>query len=357
MSGIHQILYVGDLTDGGTSLQRCRALQDLGHQVATVNTVSPAPTPPWQVFLSRVSNRLFRLGLKGFSPLDWSQASRQIVSAARAQAFDMVWIDKGLTISAEALRDVKKARPQCLIVGYSPDDMAGRHNQSGRFLRQLPLYDFFFTTKRYNVAELQALGCRRVHFTGNAFDPHTHRPVPLSPEEKHALGGPVGFVGGWERERARALRRLADSGIPVVLWGDCWREKTPHPRLDVRGPSPYGDRYARAVCALEINLHFLRKLNRDTETTRSIEIPACGAFMLAERTEDHLALFQEGREAEFFGSDDEMLEKVRFYLAHPAERQRIAAAGRERCLKSGYSYQARLTEMLDVIRTGAGAAG
>jgi spore maturation protein CgeB len=107
-----------------------------------------------------------------------------------------------------------------------------------------------------------------------------------------------------------------------------------------------GDEYAKGICAFHINLGFLRKLNRDRQTQRSIEIPACGGFMLAERTDEHSQLFQEGREAEFFASNDELVSKVRYYLDHALERQSIAAAGRQRCLSSGYSNHERLKGML-----------
>ena len=67
------------------------------------------------------------------------------------------------------------------------------------------MYDAFFTTKTYNVEELRALGCRQPLLIGNSYDPATHRPVAVSPAERDAYGGEVGFIGAWEAERAETL--------------------------------------------------------------------------------------------------------------------------------------------------------
>jgi spore maturation protein CgeB len=260
----------------------------------------------------------------------------------------VLWIDKGLTITAATLREVRIRQPGCRILGFSPDDMYQRHNQSPQFRAHLPLYDCFFTTKSFGVAELRAIGCPRVAFQDNGYDPHTHRPLTLSADERARYGGPVGFVGSWEAARAASVSRLAAAGVPVRVWGNTrWGGRyRPHPQLRVEARALHGIDYARALNAFDINLCFLRKLNRDRQTTRSVEIPACGAFMLAERTDEHQQLFREGVEAEFFGSDDELLDKVRYYLDHPEARRRIAAAGRERCERGRYSYRERIRDML-----------
>ena len=68
--------------------------------------------------------------------------------------------------------------------------------------------------------------------------------------------------------------------------------------------------------------------------------------MLAERTKRHLEFFEEGKEAEFFGSNAEMLEKARYYLENNEKREKISRAGRERCMASGYSMRAQLDHIL-----------
>jgi spore maturation protein CgeB len=67
---------------------------------------------------------------------------------------------------------------------------------------------------------------------------------------------------------------------------------------------------------------------------------------LADRTEEHLSLFEEGVEAEFFSTDEEFVDKARYYSDHEQERLKIAEAGRRRCLRSGYSYDDRIRQIL-----------
>jgi spore maturation protein CgeB len=154
------------------------------------------------------------------------------------------------------------------------------------------------------------------------------------------------------------MLRLARGGIRIAVWGGEWEKfGESHANLRIRREALDGLDYAKAINGARINLAFLRKAARDLQTTRSVEIPACGAFMLAERTDEHRRLFEEGREAEFFSSFEELERKCRYYLEHEDERARIALAGLERCRRGGYSNRERLREVLAYVARSFPALG
>lgn len=337
------IVYVGSLSSGSTALHRMHALRDGGAAIYPIDTAPESA----QSLEKSIFMRIWR---RAVGPVDLARANARIHKAFAQETPNILWIDKGLTISAGTLRWVRGKCPNCIIAGYSPDDMTNPGNQSRHFIAGLPEYDVYFTTKTYGVTELKTLGARRADFIGNSYDPSTHRPLAPSAEQRKQLGGSVGFIGQWERDRSASLCRLAGAGVPVRVWGLDWHKcQSQSDLLRLERRPLWGNDYALALCSFDINLCFLRKSNRDLQTTRTMEIPACGAFMLAERTDEHLALFEEGKEAEFFASDAELIDKAKYYIAHPAQRRVIAEAGRQRCLRSGYSNQDRMADMMKVI--------
>ncbi len=342
------ILFVGDMGRSSRAAMLARALSELGHAVRAVGSEPNDPSGerhypadlPWRVCA--------KFGL----PPDRAGVNAALVSALDERSYDVLWVSKSLALRTQTLLRARRTQPKMQLVFHSEDDMFARHNQSLWFRRSLPLYDVVFTHKSYNAdpGELPALGARRVVMVDKCFDRHLHRPVATTPEDRAALGSPVGFAGTFERERAQSMLALAEAGVGVRVWGNGWSAwRGRHPLLAVEGCDLAVERYVRAISATDVNLGFLRVQNRDLQTDRSVEIPACGGFLLAQRTDEHRRLFEEGAEAEFFGSQDELLAKVRHYLAHPDERRRIAAAGRARCL-AGYAFHDRLRDLLRIVR-------
>ena len=198
---------------------------------------------------------------------------------------------------------------------------------------------------------MKKLGAKNVFFVNNSYSEVFHKPYTLTEEEKNELGGDVGFIGAWEEERCKSILYLVNHGVKVKVFGDAkWNKYANYsPNLTIMGRLLTKEDYCKSLHAFRISLCFLRKMNFDTQTTRSVEIPACGGFMMAERTEEHLNLFEENKEAIYFSTDEELLKKCLYYLVNVEERNKIAVAGRERAVMSGYSNEDMIRSFINSI--------
>jgi hypothetical protein len=113
-----------------------------------------------------------------------------------------------------------------------------------------------------------------------------------------------------------------------------------------RGGSLAGDDYAKAIQCAKVNLGLLSLENRDLHTTRSLEIPALGALLCAERTSEHLAMYQEGTEALYWSDAQECADMCRHALVDEARRQAIASAGHQRVMRNGHYNEMIVTSIL-----------
>lgn len=340
-----RILSIGQFSANGVSntcLHRNWAL----HRIAEVDDIDSSQQNGQ---LYRGINYLFRKGL----PIRYinKDFNERIVNQFCQKRYDIVWIDKGIYVLKKTLCDIKEKSPETIIIGYSPDNMAERHNQSQVFLESLPYYDLFITTKSYTLSDLYGLGARRVLFVDNAYEKSFHHPYVLSEEEKKRLGGEIGFIGTWEQERCDSILYLAQNGLPIRVWGGGkWlKYKGAFPSLTIENTGLYTEDYNKAISAFDISLCFLKKINHDLQTTRTMEIPACGSLLLAERTSEHTRLFEDGKEAVFFSSKEELLNRCKYYLNHPNERKQIAQAGLLRCRNSGYSNDDMIRRVIRLV--------
>lgn len=256
-----RILSIGTFTKQGisnTCLHRTWALEKLG-EVERIDT-----TLKNNILYYRIINHLFvryRLSIS----FHVNELNREIQQKVKNQKYDIVWIDKGVFIEAKTLRYIKQEQPHCLVVGYSPDNMAERHNQSQVFLKSFSYYDFYITTKSYTVDTLRQMGCKNILFVNNAYESSFHHPYQLTEEERERLGGRVGFIGAWEKERCRSILYLAEHGIPVRVWGGGkWLDyKGLYPNLKIEDKGLYSEDYNKAISAFDISLCFLRKINHE----------------------------------------------------------------------------------------------
>ena len=336
-----RIFYIGQLPEGGTALERMKALNGLGHSTVPFDVspfVNRAPRPlqslAWRLNMGPVLNQMNR------------ELTRQ---AGGLRTISHIWVDKGTWVFPETLQHLKQITG-ARAVHYTPDSQI-LSQRSRHFMSSLPLYDALVTTKEWEVDAYKEAGAKQVILTHQGYD-RRFFPRRVRESERSKFDSDVCFIGHTQRHYAERLQILSSLCIRLRIWGDAWpryAEKHPWAQALV-DKGLWGETYPTALACAKIGLGLLGKHIPETSTTRTFEIPAMGTFLLAERTALHQQLFDEGKEAEFFSSDDEMSDKTRFYLKNDEARQRIAAAGRIRCDRSGYSSTELLQKIIDTIQ-------
>jgi len=341
-----RMLYVGGSGESGNAADKKGALASLGVELVSFDTRPYLAMGPWP--LRSLAHRI-NLGL----PV--RRLNRDLSRfVGTLSALTHVWVDKGRWVRPETLTAIRE-RFGASLVHYSNDALF-LANRSRHFRASVRLYDFLFTTKDFELDHYRRAGARRVRHLFDGVSEQRFFPRQPSAELLDRYGTDVTFIGRCEPHYAACLRAAARSGADVRIWGPRWpRYARSHPwaRQRVAGDGLWLEDYPGALSAAKICLGLLSKGFPETTTTRTFEIPACGTFMLAERTAEHLSLFEEGKEAEFFDSEGELVDKIRHYLAHPDERERIAAAGRRRFLSSDYTRRARVRQMLEIVTADA----
>lgn len=251
---------------------------------------------------------------------------------------DIVWIDKGIWVTARTLEMLKRAGAR--LVHYTPDPAIAFH-ATPNFLASLPLYDLAITSKAWELDEYKMSGAKRVFFCHQGASPHRVRPLQPLDSESEYFSSDVVFVGHAEPHYVQTMLEISRllPAINLKIWGAWGKAVRAYPQLKRfwQGSGVYGDDYAKSLTSARIGMGLLTKYIPETETTRSFEIPACGTLLLAERTTSHMAFYKEGEEAEFYSSPEEAVRKIAFYLENGDRRGSVARAGHRRFIESDYT--------------------
>lgn len=321
----------------------CRALQELG--------VETELFPSHSYTLPGVLGRVERRVLAGPGVL---RLRRALLNRVRAFKPDVTLLYQGHYFDPDTVRQLRKST---FVAGYHNDDPFGIKKNILRyrhFHKALHEYSGFHAYRKPNVDELLAAGVPKVKLLLPYFRPWVDYPRTLTTEEAAQWSCDICFAGHLEPdERIGHLSALACADIKLRLYTqpEHARSLLPPDVWNRIGPTQVArnDDYRKALCGSRIALSFYSRWNRDQYTRRSFEIPACGVFLLSERTEAMTALFKEGVEAEYFSSTEELLDKTRFYLEHDAKRLAIAQQGRDKVVRAGHDIRSRMNQWLEDV--------
>lgn len=327
-----RVAYVG--VNDGTCLSRLKVLRSLEDDVVDffIDTRRALPSR-----LTRLAERtlFYTPGLR--------RLNRDLLRFCESAKPSIIWVDKSVWIWPSTLTAFRRAG--IFLAHYLSDALyptpIGLWWSFHLLRRSLPLYHLNFTTNSDDVAALRRRGEVAVELTHLAFDHERFTSARLSADDAQSWAAPMIFIGHHEPRTERYVQALLTAGVPVKVYGSSWQRHAP--AIARQWPAAVGASlsdtdYVKAIKGARIALCCVSEWNYNQTAARSYEIPACGTFLLAMRTPQHLDSYREGTEAEFFDSPEELVTKAKHYLANDDERAAIAAAGNRRCVTDEYTW-------------------
>lgn len=270
----------------------------------------------------------------------------RLVMKAKAYEPDVIVVFRCEFLSSETVRQLSSLAKSKIVNIYpdSPNVIPG----ANKILRTnaLHCYESVFTFSRSLIPVFHQLGAKQVHWLPFGYCPNAHQPFQITGGVQESIA----YLGTWGPIQEYWLKPLITIGLNIygINWehlplGDklreCWQKE-----------EGIGDEMKVVIGRAKVIFNLVRAEHGCAHSMKTFEIPACGGFMLTNRTEEQCSFFQENEEAVYFDSVEEMVEKARYYLEHERDRERIRQAGVKAVAR--HTYRSRAEGLLHYFDTG-----
>jgi spore maturation protein CgeB len=313
----------------GTADSYSHALGELGHEGHEI----VANCAPLQMAWERERGHVGRVPF----PL---RRDRIVLDQAREYRPDVVYVQNMRYVSRRLLRGLR--RQGATLVGQIASEAPS--------VRKLREYSIVLTSFPHFVDRFRRLGIR-TEYLPLAFDPRVLELLEAQHVPRDQYGAV--FVGALNRRRHAEGNNVLEGAArrtPVDFWGyagGAWPVDSPM-RRRYHGQA-WGLDMFRVLYSSRIALNrHIRVAGDYANNMRLYEATGVGALVLTEERLNLDELFVPGNEVVTYTTEDELVERIDYYLQHDDERRSIAEAGQRRTL-SEHTHRHRLERVLELL--------
>lgn len=221
------------------------------------------------------------------------------------------------------------------------------------------VHDFVVTSCEYYIKYLSKRGVSRVSWIHQGFAPDffgINGSFSDSVDRYYADVAMIGSMGNPQyKRRCDVLMKVKRHGINVKWWGPHLSHQLKNMRFFLSGIHRlWAGRQVHMKEFADIIRHTKIFLGEDANdiplgtclSNRPFAVMGCGGFYLCRRTPGIEYVFEIGTELDVYETDDEMLDKIQFYLRNKTVREKIARKGQLKVLSS-YTYVQQVKKIMD----------
>ena len=330
------ILIVGSFAKGVLENQFVRGFLNQGLTVHKFDIVMES------LFFS--NNIIKKVGSKFYRPFFLQQKNSELLKYCSILKPDIILIFKGMNIYPETIKNLKSYTK--IICNYNPDHpfLFFSKGSGNDFVRNsIPFYDIHISYSLSITEKLKSVYNTNAYCIPFGYDETVQ--TSYIPDVANYFV----FIGVWDKEREAFFNQLPE--LPIKIFGPAWGKSKGHSynyyqRKSLLDNEYYSTSYSALGC---INL--LRKQNivEDSHNMRTFEVPGVGGLLISQRTEEQLMYFEENKEAIYFSDVYELMDKIKAIRKGLFNIEQIKKNALNRSVKSNYSYQFRVKDLLDIF--------
>jgi len=270
-----------------------------------------------------------------------NKINRNLYTRSEKNKIDYLLVIKGKNIKPKTVRQISAQGIK--TINWFPDAMTNW----GSIELLASSYNFFFTYDPYILKKLkEEKGLNNCYYLPFAANLDKNASLPNKKDYQYDISFLGSYEPGLYDARVDYLNRLAD--LDLHIWGNKNWLKTPLAKF-YHGwvkDEEIMQIYSRSKIVVNIDQQIPEEKGLNL---RPFEATAAGSFLLNDPIKDDIfRLFEDGKEVVVFKDAEDLRNKVRYYLDHEEEREKIARAGFERTKKE-HIYQDRLKQMFEIV--------
>lgn len=283
--------------------------------------------------------------LPAFYQLESIKANLKLKKLASLSKPDIVLTNKGEEIFPSTIKWLKQKQKTKNIL-WSPDDPQ-LFDRVSKYISKP--YDFVFTSSLDCVDKYKSVGVKRVEYIPFFCIPSIDRPLKLTEEDKRKYKCDLSFIGKIYPEREKVIKSMLSLNIDIRIYGFRWNYSDREVMKRYLG-SPDDEGYRKILNASKIvlNIHINPMRFGGATNLRVFEATGCKSFLLTDKPRGLEDMFETRKEIETYQNENELIEKIKYYLNNPKERQKIAKKGHERAYRD-HTAEKRVKRIIEII--------